>query len=92
MFKSTPKHIPFAFYLLFLTGIVVFFGFYLNSKYIVFEKPINTIQVELDKHTIETGIPIMYANKNYGTNINYQTVYRFKKINDSVVEINNLRG
>ena len=90
MFKSTPKQIPFAFYLLFLTGIVVFFGFYLNSKYIVFEKPINTIQVELDKHTIESGIPIMYANKNYGTNINYQTVYRFKKINDSVVEINNL--
>tara|TARA_B110000093_G_scaffold181994_1_gene227432 strand:+ start:40 stop:1818 length:1779 start_codon:yes stop_codon:yes gene_type:complete len=90
MFKSTPKHIPVAFYLLFLAGIVVVFCFYLNSKYIVFEKPINTIQIELDDHTIETGIPIMYANKNYGTKTNYQTVYRFKKINDSVLEINNL--
>lgn len=74
-----------------LLGIVAVSCAYLYNKYTVFAEPIDVIQVELDKHTLEKGIPILYARSQKGVKMDFETVYKFKKVNDSIIELTNLQ-
>ncbi len=80
------------FYLIILLGLLTYSGYYLFSKYLVLETPIDTIRIELSKTALDKGAPIMYASKDNSSKINFTDVYRFVRIDETTAEVTDLKG
>lgn len=80
-------------YIFYIGVIAIFFSiifYYIFSNYQILESPLETIRLEMNEQTLNKGLPILYVNKNDDPNIDFEKVFRFQKLNDSVIEINNL--
>ncbi|UOB19424.1 O-antigen ligase family protein [Abyssalbus ytuae] len=78
-------------YLILIVFVFFLCGFYTFSKYAVIEEPIDNIRIELDKNILSLGMPTLYAYMQGEPKVNFQKAYKFKRVNDSIIEINDLK-
>ncbi|GAA4941858.1 hypothetical protein GCM10023314_13590 [Algibacter agarivorans] len=73
-----------------LFSLLIYSGIYLWTNYQLVNVAVSGIKVELNKNALDKGIPLLYTNRNKEATIDLQKPYRFKKINDSVIILDNL--